>query len=73
MNKFPVAKHLSDGEYKLLLKVYASHNRSMGLDERKHYTLSDMVKVKRNLNEKCLEVYYSNGTWFHYFPNGTWS
>lgn len=73
MSKLPIAKHLSDGEYKLLLSVYANHNRSMGLEERKKYTLSDMVKVKRNLKEKCLEVYFNNGEWFHYFPNGTWS
>jgi len=72
MCKLPVAKHLTDGEYKLLLNVYASHNRSMGLEERKKYTLSNIVKVKRNAKEKCLEVYYSNGDWFHYFTNGTW-
>lgn len=72
MSKLPVAKHLSDGEYKLLLSVYANHNRSMGLRERKKYTLSDIVKVERNLKEKCLKVYFKNGEWYHYFTDGTW-
>jgi hypothetical protein len=72
MKKLHVAKHLSDKEYQLLLSVYAAHNRSMGLKERENYTLSDIVKVKRNLEEKCLNVYYKNGDWWHYSTNGTW-
>lgn len=63
MKKIPVAKHLSDNEYRLLLTVYANHNSSMGLEKRKDFTLSDIVKVKRNLKESCLEVYYKNGDW----------
>jgi len=72
MGKFPAAKHLSDGEYRLLLTVYADHNSSMGLEERKNYTLSDIVKVKRNPEENCLDVHYQNGEWWHYYGNGTW-
>ena len=72
MNKLPAAKNLSDAEYRFLLKVFADHNRSMGIEERKHYSLTDIVKVKKNFKENCFEVYYSNGEWFHYFPNGTW-
>ncbi|MEC1768314.1 hypothetical protein [Schinkia azotoformans] len=70
--KFPVAKHLTDREYQLLLTVYANHNRAMGIEKRKDYTLSDIVKVKRNLKEKCLEVYYRNGDWWHYTTKGEW-
>ncbi|SET76653.1 hypothetical protein SAMN05216389_12617 [Oceanobacillus limi] len=70
--KLPVAKHLSDAEYRLLLQVYADHNRSMGMEKRKNYTLSNIVKVKRNVKEKCLEVYYENGDWWHYAANGSW-
>ncbi|MDX5474491.1 MAG: hypothetical protein LPK00_03040 [Bacillaceae bacterium] len=72
MKKIPVAKHLSDNEYRLLLTVYANHNSSMGLEKRKDFTLSDIVKVKRNLKESCLEVYYKNGDWWHYTVDGTW-
>ena len=66
------AKHLNDNEYKFLLKMHANHNRNMGIDERKKYTLSDIVKVKRNVKEKCLEVYFKNGDWWHYSTDGTW-
>lgn len=72
MKKLPVVSHLSDAEYKQLLTVYANHNRSMGLEERKKYTLSDIVKVERNAAEKCLNVYYKNGDWWHYSVDGTW-
>lgn len=72
MKKLPVAAHLSDGDYKYLLQVYANHNRSMGLDDRKQYTLSDIVKVVRNPKEKCLEVHYQNGNWWNYSANGLW-
>ncbi|MFJ5771433.1 hypothetical protein [Psychrobacillus sp. NPDC093180] len=72
MKKLPVAKHLTDGEYKLLLSVYAKHNSSMGLEKRKDYTASDIVKVERNAKEQCLHVHYKNGDWWHYSNDGTW-
>jgi hypothetical protein len=49
--KLPVAAHLTDREYILFLQVYADHNRSMGLDKRKDYTLSHVIKVERNIEE----------------------
>lgn len=70
--KLPVAKHLNDQEYKLLLQTYANHNSSMGLDLRKNYTLSDIVKVERNIKENCFVVHYKNGEWWHYTPRGEW-
>jgi len=72
MEKTPAASHLTDGEYGLLLKVYANHNRSMGIEQRKDYTLSDIVKVERNTTDKCLHVHYKNGDWWHYSVDGTW-
>jgi hypothetical protein len=71
-NKLPVAKHLSDKEYHLLMQVYANHNRSMGLEKRKDYSISHIVKVERNIKEKCLNVHYKNGGWWHYSTDGTW-
>lgn len=72
MKKLPVAKHLSDEEYTLLLETYARHNSAFGLEKRKDYTLSDIVKVERNTAENCLNVYYRNGEWWHYLSNRTW-
>ena len=70
--KIPVAAHLNDFEYKVLMKVYAKHNGSMGLKERVKYSLSNIVKVERNTEENCLNVHYENGEWWHYCSNGTW-
>jgi hypothetical protein len=72
MKKLPVAAHLSDGEYKLLLQVYANHNRSMGIEERKGHTLSDIEEVVRNTRQNCLEVYFKNENWWHYTVDGSW-
>lgn len=72
MKKLPVARHLSDAEYTLLLKVYASHNRSMGLKERKKYSLSDIVKVVSTDRDSVLEVHYANGEWWHYTKEDSW-
>lgn len=72
MNKLPVAKHLSDEDYKVFLLAYATHNSSMDLEERKKYTLSDVVKVEKNLIENCLDVYYKDGKSWHYVTNDVW-
>lgn len=72
MKKLPVAKHLTDEEYTILLETYANHNAMMGLEERKKYTLSDIVKIERNTSENCLNVHYQNGNWWHYTPLKTW-
>lgn len=70
--KIPVAAHLNDYEYKLLLKVYSKHNCSMDLKKREKYSLSNIVKVERNTEENCLNVHYKNGDWWHYCTDGTW-
>ncbi|APC50372.1 hypothetical protein BME96_19000 (plasmid) [Virgibacillus halodenitrificans] len=70
--KAKVAEHLTDEEYRLLLRVYADHNSSMGLERRKNYSLSHIVKVERNIKENCLHVHYENGDWWHYCVDGTW-
>ncbi|UKS67697.1 hypothetical protein [Rossellomorea marisflavi] len=70
--KIPVAAHLNDSDYLLLLEVYANHNRSMGLEKRIDYSISHIVKVEKDQDEDCLKVYYENGDWWHYARNGEW-
>lgn len=70
--KLPVAAHLNNEEYQLLLEVYANHNRCMGMEKRVNYTLSHIVKVEKNVIENCLNVHYTNGDWWHYAKDGTW-
>lgn len=70
--RISVAEHLNDEEYRVLLETYANHNSNMGLEKRKNYTLSHIVKVERNIKDNCLNVHYKNGDWWHYTPSGTW-
>lgn len=72
MKKLPYLSHLSDNECKNFFETYADHNASMGLERRINYTLSDIERVERNVEENCLNVYYRNGDWWHYTPNRTW-
>lgn len=70
--RLPVAEHLSDFEYKVLMQTYARHNSAMGLSERSKYTLSHIVKVDRNLEDNCLNVHYDSGEWWKYYSDYTW-
>jgi len=70
--RLPVASHLNDFEYKVLMQTYIKHTSVMGLRERSKYTLSRIVKVERNLEDNCLDVHYENGEWWKYYPNYTW-
>lgn len=74
MKKIPVARHLTDEEYKLLLQVYPKHNRSIRLNERANYNLAEIVRVAVGLEgtEKFLNIQYNNGEWFRYYSDGTW-
>jgi hypothetical protein len=71
--KIPVAAHLTDPEYQLLMTVYAKHNSSMALEERKKHNLGNITKVVRNPQEGSLKVYFNdNGEWWNYSADGTW-
>lgn len=70
--KLPVAEHLTDQEYKLLMRVYADHNSNMDFEKRKHYSLSHIIKVARYPEKNCLEVYYQNGNSWYYCADGSW-
>ena len=70
MKRLPVASHLTDFEYKILLETYAAHNAAMGFEMRKKYTADKIVKVERGDN--CLHVHYKDGEWWHYTPQKTW-
>lgn len=72
MKKLPVAEHLTDQEYSVLLKVYADHNSSMGFAERVNYTASHISRVESDPENQCLKVFYTDGNWWHYSYSGTW-
>lgn len=70
--KIPAAKHLQEHELKMLMKTYVKHMKAIGTEERDQYAMRNIKKVKRNIPERCFEVYFRNGEWFKYFTNGTW-
>ncbi|MBU8732559.1 hypothetical protein KM915_21145 [Cytobacillus oceanisediminis] len=72
MIKLPVASHLNEKEYIFLMKAFANHNCSMGIEKKNEYIFSDIVKVIRNTIENSLEVQFKNGDCWHYRKNGTW-
>lgn len=61
MEKLPVAEHLTDSEYKILIETHLKHNTTMGIKEQGNYTLLDIVKVERNVEGNCLHVHYKYG------------
>ena len=65
-------KFLSDEEFKFLIDVYLRHKSAMGTVRQNEHLFTDIVKVKRNMEENCLEVYFRNGNWWHYAADKTW-
>lgn len=72
MEKLPVFNKLTDKEYELFLKIYNNHISAMGAKERQKHTLSDIVKVDKDIKNRCFKVYFKNGNWWHYYLNGSW-
>lgn len=70
--KIPAAEHLQDHELKMLKNTHAGHLKAMGTEERKQYAIENIKKVKRNIPERCFEVYYKNGEMVKYYTDGTW-
>ena len=62
------------GEYgqKLFDSIHNRHLAAMSAETRQHYTRENVKRVKANNVEGCIEVYFKNGEWFKYYPNGTW-
>lgn len=72
MQGLVAVKHLSKSEIKMVMRTYYKHMNAMGTKEREQYAIQKITKVKRNIPERCFEVYYKNGEWFKYYTNGTW-
>ncbi|AJD91572.1 hypothetical protein JMA_22550 [Jeotgalibacillus malaysiensis] len=66
------ARHLTDNAYSVLEAVHTKHIKSMGEAERSKYGMENIVKVKFNKKENCLNVHFDDGNWWHYCPDGTW-
>lgn len=70
--RMPVAEHLTESEYKILLASYFEHNRSLPLKLRADLMASEMVQVVRKDPDRSIEVRYRNGQQFEYGSGGEW-
>lgn len=70
--KIKAARHLTDGEYRMFVRVYCKHLQAMGEEYRANYTTDKIKKIERNHEEVCFNVYYQKD-WYHYdFNDDTW-
>ncbi|MCM3360306.1 MULTISPECIES: hypothetical protein [unclassified Psychrobacillus] len=63
---------LNEVETKLFERVHAKHLSVIGNEEKTKYQKEEIVKIERDIRNKCLKVYFRNGEWFRYFTDGTW-
>ena|SRR5690625_4548051 len=56
-----------------LIRVYWSHYNSWGSNARINYTIDNIKRVRYNSSEIVIEIYFANGDWYKYHPNGSWS
>ncbi|SFL39602.1 hypothetical protein SAMN04487943_101339 [Gracilibacillus orientalis] len=71
MTGIPTALHLTESELKMFMNTYKQHMSAIGTEECDQYAIRNITKVKRNIPERCFEVYFKNGEWFKYYTNGT--
>lgn len=58
---------LSEVAEKVFIRLYKAHNSCLGLDYKEQW---EPIKVKEF--RAYLKVWFVNGEWLHYYPNGTW-
>ncbi|WP_312754050.1 hypothetical protein [Rummeliibacillus suwonensis] len=61
---------LVEYEVEMLEKLNAKHQKMCGTKERQQYALKNVVKVERDFQKQCFNVYFQNGEWFHYCLDG---
>lgn len=64
-------KNISEEEQKIVKETNRLHCNSLGEKDREVYSFENIVKVKRNAAERCLDVHFANGEWYHY-GRGVW-
>lgn len=65
-------KQLTADQKELFSRIYDRHMNSFGTQARQKYTIDHLEQIQWDMKDKCLRVYFDNGDWWHYDPNGTW-
>ncbi|MEJ9281453.1 hypothetical protein ACFPN4_14220 [Ureibacillus thermophilus] len=62
-------------DFKMFESVYQSHIATMGPLEKEKHRKENIVKIEKDLNHDCINVYFQKdgwSEWYRYYPNGTW-
>jgi hypothetical protein len=63
---------LTAEQHELFKWVYKRHYYAQGEESRRKRTFDCIEKVEWNEKEGCLHVFFDDGEWWHYLPDGTW-
>lgn len=57
---------------RILETTYKRHMAAMGTEARKKYTIDKIKEVKWDGQASTVNIYFKNGSWWHYTFEGTW-
>ncbi|RIJ65509.1 hypothetical protein [Rummeliibacillus sp. POC4] len=57
-------------EIEMLEKLNAKHQKKYGTKDRQQYVFENIIRVERDFQKQCFNVYFQNGEWFHYCLDG---
>lgn len=64
-------KNISEEEIEIIRKTNRQHCKALGEKQKEVYAFDNIVRVKRNPAERCWNVHFANGEWYHY-GRGVW-
>lgn len=70
--RLPVAEHLTDEEYAILMQTYTMHNSSLPAELRDKFGAHNIQKVVV-MPTGNLQVIYHGNEWFVYTPDNKWN
>ncbi|WP_371069112.1 hypothetical protein [Sediminibacillus sp. JSM 1682029] len=65
-------ENLTDQQRAIFARTHVQHQEAMGLEKSKEYGIQNVKELRWDDEENCLKVYFANGDWWHYTPNGQW-
>ena len=63
---------LTDTQKNILERTYNRHTKAWGEENRLEYTIDQIKEVKWDAKACCIKVFFKNGNWWHYLPDGSW-
>lgn len=70
MDKVKGFKNLTKGQQDILITTNARHVAGVGTDEKDGYTPVEVAPMSPVRNK--IKVWFKNGEWLYYLPDGSW-